>query len=227
MEIARRIVENAVAHYSRGEVFVMARALLSREMLRSDDVPRKGSGETEARPAAALRDVIAERARQISAEGWTEAHDDDQHPDGHLAKAAAMYAIEALPAVPVARLFKDLWPWDLKWWKPKGHRRNLVRAGALIIAEIERLDRAEPKAEGQAEAHPAAAPAAEHPSSPSRDSVLEEALRKLIRQIDAHTDGAMVHYNIDLAVAHESARRALKDVRPDAAGEKQGDRSAT
>jgi hypothetical protein len=28
------------------------------------------------------------------------------------------------------------------WWKPKLRRENLVRAGALIIAEIERLDRA-------------------------------------------------------------------------------------
>lgn len=27
------------------------------------------------------------------------------------------------------------------WWKPKDRRRNLVKAGALIVAEIERLDR--------------------------------------------------------------------------------------
>jgi hypothetical protein len=27
------------------------------------------------------------------------------------------------------------------WWKPKDRRRDLVRAAALIIAEIERLDR--------------------------------------------------------------------------------------
>ena len=35
------------------------------------------------------------------------------------------------------------WPhtWDASWWKPKDRRRDLVRAGALIIAEIERLDR--------------------------------------------------------------------------------------
>lgn len=34
------------------------------------------------------------------------------------------------------------WPWQRKWWKPKDPRRDLVRAGALIIAEIERIDRA-------------------------------------------------------------------------------------
>jgi hypothetical protein len=33
------------------------------------------------------------------------------------------------------------WPWEDKWWKPKDRRRDLVRAGALIVAEIERLDR--------------------------------------------------------------------------------------
>jgi hypothetical protein len=34
------------------------------------------------------------------------------------------------------------WPWLSKWWKPKDRRRDLVRAAALVIAEIERLDRA-------------------------------------------------------------------------------------
>ena len=31
--------------------------------------------------------------------------------------------------------------WDSEWWKPKDRRRDLIRAGALIVAEIERLDR--------------------------------------------------------------------------------------
>jgi len=33
------------------------------------------------------------------------------------------------------------WPWNAGWWKPSDRRRNLVKAGALILAEIERLDR--------------------------------------------------------------------------------------
>lgn len=36
------------------------------------------------------------------------------------------------------------WPWGSSWWKPKDPRRDLVRAGALILAEIERIDRASP-----------------------------------------------------------------------------------
>ena len=30
------------------------------------------------------------------------------------------------------------WPWALNWWKPKDRRRDLIRAGALIVAELER-----------------------------------------------------------------------------------------
>ena len=37
---------------------------------------------------------------------------------------------------------RDLWPWAASWWKPKNRRRDLVRAAALIVAEIERIDRA-------------------------------------------------------------------------------------
>jgi hypothetical protein len=39
-----------------------------------------------------------------------------------------------------------IWPWSPDWWKPRDARRNLERAAALIIAEIERLDRAEARA---------------------------------------------------------------------------------
>ena len=31
--------------------------------------------------------------------------------------------------------------WSKDWWKPKDKRRDLIRAAALIVAEIERLDR--------------------------------------------------------------------------------------
>jgi hypothetical protein len=32
-------------------------------------------------------------------------------------------------------------PWDRSWWRPGSRRRNLVKAAALLIAEIELLDR--------------------------------------------------------------------------------------
>ena len=38
------------------------------------------------------------------------------------------------------------WPWVRRWWKPTDRRRDLVKAGALILAEIERLDRIEREA---------------------------------------------------------------------------------
>jgi hypothetical protein len=96
----------------------------------------------------ATRDVLAERARQIKVEGWDSKHDDD-HRNGAMARAAAAYAwvgssdgrVPSRSGVDGA----DLWPseWASKWWKPKDRRSNLVRAGALILAELERLDREE------------------------------------------------------------------------------------
>lgn len=88
-------------------------------------------------PSPALRDVAAERERQKSIEGWTPEHD-DEHSNGELARAAACYALEHQGW----RGFSHSWPWSPEWWKPRDRRRNLVRAGALILAEIERMDRA-------------------------------------------------------------------------------------
>lgn len=87
----------------------------------------------------AATDLLAERQRQISAEGWTPDHD-DEHRDGEMANAAACYALNA--AVPMRGLLPPYWPWDRHWWKPSSSRRDLIKAGALILAEIERLDRA-------------------------------------------------------------------------------------
>lgn len=90
----------------------------------------------------AVADVIAERHRQINAEGWTPEHDDG-HDQGDMAIAGACYAAHASKRGIHASASKPmLWPWDASWWKPTDDRRDLVKAGALIIAEIERLDRA-------------------------------------------------------------------------------------
>jgi hypothetical protein len=94
----------------------------------------------------AARDVLSERQRQISEEGWTPEHD-DAHKDGELASAAAAYVTYRSLMDPVAimgsDIIADLWPWAWDWWKPTTPRRDLIKAGALILAEIERLDRAE------------------------------------------------------------------------------------
>ncbi|ENJ5109453.1 ead/Ea22-like family protein [Salmonella enterica] len=97
----------------------------------------------------AVRDVIAERQRQLSVEGWTPGHD-DEYTDGQLAIAASCYALMGAREQCLSdgeyqqsqKTLPYLWPWDPAWWKPKGARPDLVRAGALIQAEIERIDRA-------------------------------------------------------------------------------------
>lgn len=89
-------------------------------------------------------DVQAERRRQITAEGWTPEHD-DEHDNGEMARAAACYALagSSAPNDGTAALLVSLaWPWDQQWWKPTSARRDLVKACALALAEIERLDRA-------------------------------------------------------------------------------------
>lgn len=99
--------------------------------------PASGRDETQA-----LRDVKAERRRQISVEGWSPQHD-DEHDTGEMALAAACYAVSAAQPDEHNRqiAFARYWRWGEKWWKPRSPREDLIRAGALILAEIERLDR--------------------------------------------------------------------------------------
>ncbi|HGY4723307.1 TPA: hypothetical protein ACNV1G_004556 [Citrobacter amalonaticus] len=79
-------------------------------------------------------DVIRERQRQQSVKGY-KTQQDDTYIEGELAAAAICY-IEPLEA-------ESWWPagWHDDSFKPTDYRRNLVKAGALILAEIERLDR--------------------------------------------------------------------------------------
>jgi hypothetical protein len=101
------------------------------------DAHRKGSfaGLDLSRAA---RSVLAERVRQVSAEAYTTEHD-DAHSAGQLGDAAACYALGASHWP--QSVFELFWPWDGASWKPADARRNLEKAGALILAEMERLDR--------------------------------------------------------------------------------------
>lgn len=87
-------------------------------------------------PGAVL--IAQERQRQMDAEGWTPGHD-DKHTNGELAVAGACYALWGKATV----ITPLLWPWSDEYWKPKDQLSNLVRAGALIAAEIDRLLRAQ------------------------------------------------------------------------------------
>jgi len=88
-----------------------------------------------------LADVVAERRRQIQKEGWSPEHD-DAYERGEMAGAAACYALTNVGHWAAGPAIDQFWPWDEAWWKPSGNRRNLVKAAALLLAEIERIDRA-------------------------------------------------------------------------------------
>jgi hypothetical protein len=96
-----------------------------------------------------LKMVEAERRRQRDFLGYDAAHD-DQHDRGELVQAAICYAAnepvykkEDLP--PGRIVFSDLWPWPLGR-PPRGGSasvqvQRLTEAAALLVAEIERLQR--------------------------------------------------------------------------------------
>lgn len=86
--------------------------------------------------------IAAERQRQISEEGWTREHDDAE--DGcEMALAAMVYADPRPNASGFDPTSPELWPWEREAYKPRDYRSNLVRAGALIAAEIDRVRREE------------------------------------------------------------------------------------
>lgn len=99
------------------------------------------SQPTEAGWRTAVREIAAERRRQVEVEGWTPEHD-DAHVNGEMAGAAACYCLGSVSHWAGSMAIQSLWPWDKSWWKPTDRRRDLIKAGALIVAEIERLDRA-------------------------------------------------------------------------------------
>ena len=95
----------------------------------------------------AERAVIAERRRQVDAEGFAIEHD-DEHDAGVLASAAAAYALAAADALHPfsqgdggyrASSPPDMWPWAPAWWKPSTPRRALEKAAALLLAELDRM----------------------------------------------------------------------------------------
>ena len=97
--------------------------------------------------------IGVERGRQIAQEGWSPEHD-DQHRAGELGLAAIVYAdiggrlgnggeLQDISVEDYAGASSGpWWPWEKEWFKPSEDPiRNLVKAGALIAAEIDRLRR--------------------------------------------------------------------------------------
>ncbi|MCV0371110.1 hypothetical protein [Filomicrobium sp.] len=112
--------------------------------------------------SSAMLLIEAERQRQIDEEGWTPDHD-DQHEDGELMRAAMCYYLHAIITasyrdvvvgqqqdrrIRTRRAYETVtvpvpisWPWERRWWKPRNKKRDLVRSGALMLAEKDRLSR--------------------------------------------------------------------------------------
>lgn len=117
------------------------------------------TGPAAVRPLVGVALINTERKRQINVEGWTPEHDDENHASSQLAWAALCYIAAAAGSV-VYRMeqhgryvhFEDPWPWEPRFDKRKKQEatplktriRQLVKAGALIAAEIDRLRGLEP-----------------------------------------------------------------------------------
>lgn len=98
--------------------------------------------------AAAVTDVMNERLRQINVKGMTPEHD-DTHVNDEIAAYAAYYAMpegarewNAESTGYGDTLGQAMIPEGWYMPSPCDRRRQLVKAAALLIAEIERLDRA-------------------------------------------------------------------------------------
>lgn len=138
---ARRTPEEQAEADARYAELIFAAEAADAEMYAHLNCPAcGGSGHVDDINSSATRDVLAERRRQVDAEGWTPEHD-DEHDDGAMAQAAGCYALWGR-AYPVKGMCPAAWPWHAHDWKPETHRANCVRAAALLLAEIERLDRA-------------------------------------------------------------------------------------
>lgn len=110
----------------------------------TDAADKIGAYMTNRLDGAAL--IAEERLRQIEVERWTSDHDAG-HDEGQLLAAADCYLAhvqEGSPCYDMDDYVETHWPWSPEAWKPKDPIRDLVRAGALIAAEIDRLQRAQP-----------------------------------------------------------------------------------
>ena len=89
--------------------------------------------------------IKKERQRQIKSEGYS-AQSDDQYVGPDLINAAIAYATWAAFQIEDNTDGQDEppfeWPWGQIAWNPSSDpMRNLEKAGALIAAEIDRLER--------------------------------------------------------------------------------------
>ena len=88
----------------------------------------------------AMLALLDERARQMFEKGFDAEHD-DTHTGGQLAAAAASHACLEAGEPGIA---SRVWPFTFdEFNSANSARKDLIKAGSLILAELERLERAE------------------------------------------------------------------------------------
>lgn len=96
--------------------------------------------------------IEAERTRQIVEEGWTPEHDQKLNYQKNLVLAAKAYLDPQRQYMADVTSAPDVFPWERKWWKPKmqhgldGRISEIVKGGALILAEIDRVTKSKSRA---------------------------------------------------------------------------------
>ena len=134
LERARKMMD------SKRSVVICKQALetIFPELRESEDSKNKHSNYM----VSGVELIAEERERQINKEGFNWRHD-DSHDCHQLSDAAIVYAAPA----PLRYQVMNWWPWDKKWLKEDtsfttaGRIKELTKAGALIAAEIDRLQR--------------------------------------------------------------------------------------
>lgn len=113
--------------------------------------------------------ITAERQRQLQKLGWTTEHD-DTHTLGELTEAATCYAAVgsatlrgSSPKYITTEMFDGdsilHWPWEDEAYKPADSaEENLIKAGALIVAELDRLQRLKHKGKEETDERPLKGP---------------------------------------------------------------------
>jgi hypothetical protein len=125
-------------------------ARVKAQLITTDPEPAE---QPKGAPMTGTELIAAERRRQVEVEGWTSGHD-AEHGTAELVDAAACYLMAPRLPVPIRHAVvishgpdagqpwtPERWPWEPRAWKPvpNDRVRELVKAGALIAAEIDRL----------------------------------------------------------------------------------------
>jgi len=109
-----------------------------------------GLAECKDKPLTGVELIAKERKRQIDVEGFSAEHDDELIND-ELSNAAACYALSpeylAMNVDDGGSLLHTVFPFNMEWYKQTmgDRKRDLVKAGALVAAELDRLNRMEAK----------------------------------------------------------------------------------